>query len=86
MQTDEIPYLAALLKEVLIKIRNVLAAPAYNFIMHSSPVAGDEGLEYYHWHIELIPKLTRVAGFEWGSGFYVVSIPPEVAAKYLREK
>ncbi|MCK7519279.1 MAG: hypothetical protein MZV64_16935 [Ignavibacteriales bacterium] len=40
---------------------------------------------YYHWHIELMPKLTHVAGFEWGSGFYINPTPPEDAAKYLRD-
>lgn len=84
-QPEEIPYLASILKDTIAKIKNVFASPAYNFIMHSSPINGNEGLEYYHWHIELMPKLTRVAGFEWGSGFYLVSTPPELAAKYLRE-
>jgi len=42
-------------------------------------------LEHYHWHIEIIPKLTKVAGFEWGSGFYINPTPPEDAATYLRE-
>ena len=41
--------------------------------------------EYYHWHLEIMPKLTRVAGFEWGSGFYINPTPPEDAAAYLRE-
>jgi UDPglucose--hexose-1-phosphate uridylyltransferase len=77
--------LAAILKETITKIKNVFANPAYNFIIHSSPVNGDGGIDYYHWHIEIMPKLTRVAGFEWGSGFYVVSTPPELAAKYLKE-
>lgn len=83
---EEIPNLAAILKDTLTKIKNVFASPAYNFIMHSSPMTNQDGVEYYHWHIELMPKLTRVAGFEWGSGFYVVSTPPELAAKYLKEK
>jgi UDPglucose--hexose-1-phosphate uridylyltransferase len=39
----------------------------------------------YHWHIEIIPKLTKVAGFEWGTGFYINPTPPEEAAKYLRK-
>jgi UDPglucose--hexose-1-phosphate uridylyltransferase len=39
----------------------------------------------YHWHIEIIPRLTRVAGFEWGTGFYICPIAPEEAAQYLRE-
>jgi UDPglucose--hexose-1-phosphate uridylyltransferase len=86
MPPEEIPALASILKDTLTKIKNIFASPAYNFIMHSSPVNGDTGPEYYHWHIEIMPKLTRVAGFEWGSGFYVVPTPPELAAKYLREK
>jgi UDPglucose--hexose-1-phosphate uridylyltransferase len=32
-----------------------------------------------------MPKLTKVAGFEWGSGFYINPTPPEEAAKFLRE-
>ena len=86
MPQEEIPSLASILKDVVTKVRNVFASPAYNFIIHSSPVNGDNGVDYYHWHIEFMPKLTRVAGFEWGTGFYVVSTPPELAAKYLREK
>ena len=41
--------------------------------------------EYYHWHIEIIPKLTRVAGFEWGTGFYINPVTPEDASQYLKE-
>jgi UDPglucose--hexose-1-phosphate uridylyltransferase len=41
--------------------------------------------EHYHWHIEIIPKLTRVAGFEWGTGFYINPTPPEESARFLRE-
>ena len=42
-------------------------------------------LPHYHWHIEVIPRLTKVAGFEWGSGFYINPVPPEDAASFLRE-
>ena len=42
-------------------------------------------MPHYHWHIEIIPKLTHVAGFEWGTGFYINPTPPEEAAKFLRE-
>lgn len=41
--------------------------------------------EDYHWHIELMPRLIKVAGFEWGSGFYINPTPPEVAAETLRD-
>jgi len=76
--------LAWILRTTLRKIDKVLERPAYNLIVHSAPVQ-DAALPYYHWHIELIPKLTKVAGFEWGTGFYINPTPPEEAAKFLRE-
>jgi UDPglucose--hexose-1-phosphate uridylyltransferase len=39
----------------------------------------------YHWHWEFIPRLTRVAGFEWGTGFYINPVAPEAVAEVLRE-
>jgi len=80
-----IPALAAILRETIARIKKVFVDVSYNFIIHSSPVNGDGGRESYHWHIEFMPKLTRVAGFEWGTGFYIATTPPELAAKYLRE-
>ncbi|MBM3255675.1 MAG: galactose-1-phosphate uridylyltransferase, partial [Candidatus Omnitrophica bacterium] len=85
MIPEEVPALASILKDTITKLKAVFPNLSYNFIIHSSPVNGSENIEYYHWHIEFMPKLTRVAGFEWGSGFYIVPTPPELAAKYLRE-
>ena len=76
--------LAWVLRSTLRKIDKVLERPAYNFIIHSSPIQ-DAPLPYYHWHIEIIPKLTKVAGFEWGTGFYINPTPPEESARFLRE-
>lgn len=76
--------LAAILKNVLARLKTGLANPAYNYILHTAPV-GNEYREYFHWHIEIIPKLTKVAGFEWGTGFYINPTRPEDAAKFLRE-
>jgi UDPglucose--hexose-1-phosphate uridylyltransferase len=74
---------ASILKTVLKKLEIVLEKPAYNYIIHNSPLkAGD--INYYHWHIEVIPKLTKIAGFEWGTGFYINPTPPEQAAEFLR--
>ncbi len=72
------------LKTLLTKAENVLENPAYNMIIHTSPVQEPEQ-EHYHWHIEFMPKLTKTAGFEWGTGFYINPTPPEEAAKFLRE-
>ncbi len=49
------------------------------------PIAPDGGLDHYHWHIEIIPRLTSVAGFEWGTGLYINPVPPETCAECLRD-
>ncbi len=72
------------LRTVLRKIDKALELPPYNAILHTAPVQ-DAPLDHYHWHIEIIPKLTKVAGFEWGTGFYINPTPPEEAARFLRE-
>jgi UDPglucose--hexose-1-phosphate uridylyltransferase len=76
--------LAKMLKLVIGKMEAVLDRPAYNMVIHSSPLNEDNS-EQYHWHVEIMPKLSRVAGFEWGTGFYINPTSPEEAAKYLRE-
>src|SRR5262249_15631804 len=68
--------LARALRDILHRINKVLEDPPYNFIIHSAPV-GDQEYSHYHWHLELMPKLTTVAGFEWGTGFYINPMPPE---------
>ncbi len=75
---------AEILKETLQRINKALKSPPYNYIIHTTPVYVAES-QSYHWHLELMPKLTKVAGFEWGSGFYINPTAPEDAAKYLRE-
>jgi UDPglucose--hexose-1-phosphate uridylyltransferase len=81
---DEVEELAKILREVLLRMKIALNDPPYNFIIHTSPVDGEER-PGYHWHIEIMPRLSRIAGFEWGTGFYAVGTPPEVAIKYLRD-
>ncbi len=75
--------LARMLKWVLARMNRALESPAYNLIIHSSPLSEETG-EFYHWHVELMPKLTRTAGFEWGSGFYINPTSPEEATEVLR--
>ena len=76
--------LARVLKDNLMRLDAVLDRPPYNLMIHTSPI-GEEVNEHYHWHIEIIPKLTKVAGFEWGTGFYICPTPPEESARFLRE-
>lgn len=56
----------------------------YNFVLHTAPLRS-QPFEHFHWHFEIMPKLTMIAGFEWGSGFYINSVPPEDAARFLRD-
>ncbi|RTZ93539.1 MAG: galactose-1-phosphate uridylyltransferase [Deltaproteobacteria bacterium] len=76
--------LAEILSRTLKRIDEVLDDPPYNMVFHTAPLL-DKELPYFHWHIEIIPKVTRVAGFEWGTGFYINPTPPEQSAAYLRE-
>lgn len=76
--------LAWVLKTLVRKMDRVLEKPPYNFVMHTAPIH-EASMQHYHWHLEVIPKLTKVAGFEWGTGFYLNPTPPEEAAKFLRD-
>jgi UDPglucose--hexose-1-phosphate uridylyltransferase len=76
--------LAWIMRTTIRKLERVLERPPYNFVVHSAPVQ-DGPLAHYHWHIEIIPRLTKVAGFEWATGFYINPTPPEESAKFMRE-
>jgi UDPglucose--hexose-1-phosphate uridylyltransferase len=87
--------LARVLKSVLMRIDRALESLAYNLIIHSAPFneadgvnladrVNHKGVEVYHWHVEILPKLARTAGFEWGTGFYINPTSPEEATRVLR--
>jgi UDPglucose--hexose-1-phosphate uridylyltransferase len=68
---------------VIGKVDGLLRTPPYNLVLHTAPCGVGE-LDHYHWHIEIIPKLAKVAGFEWGTGFYINPTVPEQVAQHLR--
>jgi UDPglucose--hexose-1-phosphate uridylyltransferase len=84
MSDAEYLVLAECLRDTLKRLKMALGDPPFNYILHTRPVANDVH-EHFHWHFEIMPKLTKVAGFEWGSGFYINPTPPEEAAAYLRD-
>jgi len=84
LQKPEAFNLSRILKLVMTKIKIALDDPPFNYIIHNSPLK-DQPLPYYHWHIEIMPKLSKIAGFEWGTGFYINPTPPEEAAQFLKE-
>lgn len=83
--------LGCLMKKILAKLKRGLGDPPYNYVLHTAPFRRQKAGYWksidkdYHWHIEIMPRLTRMAGFEWGTGFYICPLPPEDAAKFLRE-
>jgi UDPglucose--hexose-1-phosphate uridylyltransferase len=85
-KTDETAQanLAQILQEVLKSLKKVLRNPSYNYYLHTAPI-GYANTACYHWHIEIIPKLTRSVGFEWGTGLHIVPTFPQEAARHLRE-
>ena len=80
------------LRLTLMAIAKALGNPSYNLIVHSAPT-GIERLfkssrikigDLYHWHLEVVPRIKRIAGFEYGTGIFVNPVRPEDAAEYLR--
>ncbi|MFQ5810884.1 MAG: galactose-1-phosphate uridylyltransferase [Armatimonadota bacterium] len=84
----------AMLQDTLQRVARALNCPPYNYVLHTAPNTvprpgrpdfwGTLPLDY-HWHVELLPRVTRTAGFEWGTGFYINPVAPEFAAERLRE-
>lgn len=84
IQKEEVVDFARILRETLLRMKLALKDTSYNFIIHTSPMDSRERADF-HWHIEVMPRLGRTAGFEWGTGFYLNQTPPEIAAWALRE-
>jgi UDPglucose--hexose-1-phosphate uridylyltransferase len=69
--------------QVLGKLERTLNRPAYNYLIHTAPLDGSAD-DHYHWHVEIFPRITKPAGFEWGTGYYINPVAPEQAAEILR--
>jgi UDPglucose--hexose-1-phosphate uridylyltransferase len=91
IRTEEIEDLALILSSILKKMRSIFNNLSFNYFIHSVPnriprknhwhSIGED----FHWHLEIMPRLLRTSGFEWGSGLYILPTSPEYAAKYLME-
>jgi UDPglucose--hexose-1-phosphate uridylyltransferase len=81
---EELSDLARLLRRLLRKIYYGLDNPDYNLSVRTPPREA-RGLRYYHWYVSVIPRVTRVAGFEIGSGMFINVALPEASAEYLRK-
>ena len=81
---SDIAAFGQILRHLLFKLARRFADPPFNYVIHSAPENTVESLSY-HWHLEILPQLTRAAGFEWGSGMHMNSVAPEDAARLLRD-
>jgi len=75
--------LGHLLRRTVCRLEKVFKYPPYNMVLHTSPPV--PGYEIFHWHIEIIPRLTVTAGFELGTGIIINPSSPEMAAAVLRK-
>jgi UDPglucose--hexose-1-phosphate uridylyltransferase len=80
----EIADLARVLRTLLAKLHIGLENPDLNFTIRSGPPEY-AGARHFHWYVSVIPRLTRVAGFELGSGMFINTVLPEAAAEFLRK-
>lgn len=80
---ESLPELAGLFRRLLVKLEAILKGPAYNYIVHTVGFDTSDA-EHYHWHIEILPRTTTLAGFELGTGCYINTVSPERAAQVLR--
>jgi len=88
---EELADLAEVLRRTLLGLARVLDEPPYNVVLHTAPnLLPQEGYwqsvrNDYHWFLEVIPRVRRTDGFEWGSGFFINPVAPERAARLLKE-
>lgn len=78
-----LPSLARIFSETLRRLDGCIRDIPYNFLLHTQPLRSGP-LEHFHWHFEIVPKLTSIAGFEWGTGFYINPMPPEQSCAHLK--
>ena len=87
--TTQVKNLALILRDVLQKLDQRVGGAPYNLSLHDRPFLRPRGNywntieEDFHWHIEILPQMSRITGFEWASGFFYNPVPPEVAARCL---
>ena len=84
INTSELKGLAEALRISLVKIFHGLNNPPYNFFIHTPPTDAEHDYNFYHWHLEINPRIAVWGGFELGTGSEVIDTDPDEAAEYLR--
>ena len=76
--------MAYITKDAITRLNKALNYPSYNYMIHTTPIKQPDQ-DHYHWHLEIMPRVKSIAGFEWGSGFYINPTLPEEAADFMRK-
>jgi UDPglucose--hexose-1-phosphate uridylyltransferase len=84
MSMEDAKEFAKVLKTTLLKLYKGLNDPAYNYIIHTAPIK-DEHEDYFHWHLQILPRLVTPAGFELGTGMFINAALPEETAAFIRD-
>lgn len=93
LNSNELMGLSNIVKEIFTRLDNSLNKPDINMVIHTSPPLNKRPShpEYwnsifydYHWFLEIIPRISGYAGFEWATGFNINMVEPEEAAKFLK--
>ena len=85
IEESSLAQLAQITRRVIGAMERVIPRLAYNYIIHSAPF-DTHSLDHYHWHMEIIPRVASIAGFEWGTGCYINPVLPEEAAESLMRR
>lgn len=83
ISVEEISDFSIILRSVLARLYHGLNNPDYNFSIRSIPT-DVRTADYFHWYLTLIPRVTKTAGFEYGSGMFINTSLPEESAAFLR--
>jgi UDPglucose--hexose-1-phosphate uridylyltransferase len=93
LEKNDFLQLADCYKVLIQKLNKALNQPHYNCLLYTAPTRSGVGAaaqlngyeSYFRWHLEVIPRITMITGFEVGSGFYINPVPPETAALFMQE-
>ncbi len=81
---EEAKEFARVLQRTLLQLYKGLNNPDFNYIIHTAPIK-DEHEDYFHWHLQILPRLVTPAGFELGTGMFINTALPEETAAFIRE-
>ena len=84
IEAAEIRSCARILRRVLRKLYDGLSDPDYNFVVRTAPKESEQ-VRYYHYYLSIVPRVTKMAGFELGSGMFINVALPEESAHFLRQ-